>query len=643
VRIRPGLFLTFFAVSATPLLLLGIINYWNSVRVIEPRLRREVAADAAMYAGNVSEMIIQNDAELLALARSNAVSDYLAVTRGPDLRSKGPDSSGGSDGPGGKPPTISRTSLQVDLKWAVAMLLGNRTYFLSVTLFDRDKHEQFYGERRMGAGDPLIFGARNLSHPALLPHPGVWTAPPGKALHSAISTAPLKATIASSVCVVEKDKTPELPVGAVVGELDLDSILAQTSQEITGRRQGTVDAVATEPLVLVILNHSGEILYHNNDALKHQLISDAMPSFTAISNRMIAGDSGQQSFTSPASDRFEVAFTPITPLDLSVAIGRSYSQTVVDARRLGTTGLVLALLISLAAATPLTIYFQRKARGIQQVTEGVTAIAKGELDKRIEVQSGDEIRPLADNLNLMTERLRQQLASESETRQFQSFVKLSAMLTHDLKNAIGALSLIVSNMEQHFDKREFRADAMKALSDATEKLKALVDRLSNPVSTLSGEFKRPQATDLIPIIKKAISLTVDPLAGQHEIELNFPPSLFALVERERIVKVFDNLILNALEAMGSNRGKLTIRAGQTEAGDVFFTVCDTGIGMSQRFIDERLFHPFATTKRRGVGLGLYTCREVVRANGGSIEVTSKEGVGTTFRVVLPSAAIEQRS
>ncbi len=59
-------------------------------------------------------------------------------------------------------------------------------------------------------------------------------------------------------------------------------------------------------------------------------------------------------------------------------------------------------------------------------------------------------------------------------------------------------------------------------------------------------------------------------------------------------------------------------------------------------MDERLFHPFATTKRRGVGLGLYTCREVVVANGGSITVDSKEGAGTTFRVVLPSAIIDKR-
>ena len=63
---------------------------------------------------------------------------------------------------------------------------------------------------------------------------------------------------------------------------------------------------------------------------------------------------------------------------------------------------------------------------------------------------------------------------------------------------------------------------------------------------------------------------------------------------------------------------------------------DTGVGMTDAFIEQKLFHAFATTKKKGMGLGLYTCREVVTANGGSINVTSKVGVGTTFSVVLPS-------
>ena len=313
-----------------------------------------------------------------------------------------------------------------------------------------------------------------------------------------------------------------------------------------------------------------------------------------------------------------------------------------EARSDGWKGLTAAFLLATLSATALTFYWQRKSRGLERVTEGVEAIAQGKLDHRIELMSSDDLRPLADNVDLMTKQLREQIAREAENRQFQSFLRLSAILTHDLKNAIEALSLTVTNMERHYDNQEFRTDAMNTLRSATENLRSLVTRLSNPVTTLSGEHKRPKPVDLVPMLKRVISITAEPTRGQHVIRIMLPESLFALVDAERMIKVVENLIINALEAMAEKNGTLTIEAGESEDGKPFFSVSDTGEGMSPHFIDEKLFRPFATTKRRGVGLGLYTCKEVVQANAGTIEVNSKEGVGTTFRVMLPSAAFYER-
>jgi signal transduction histidine kinase len=198
-------------------------------------------------------------------------------------------------------------------------------------------------------------------------------------------------------------------------------------------------------------------------------------------------------------------------------------------------------------------------------------------------------------------------------------------------------------MERHFDNKEFRADAMKSVTSATDNLRALVQRLSNPVNTLSGEHKRPQPVDLVPMLRGVIALIAEPARGKHELKVDLPESVLALVDVERMNKVVENLIINGLEAMSKEKGSLSITAGTTAEDKPFFSIGDTGEGMSQRFIEERLFRPFATTKRRGVGLGLYTCREVVVANGGSITVESREGVGTTFTVVLPSAAIDNGS
>ena len=119
---------------------------------------------------------------------------------------------------------------------------------------------------------------------------------------------------------------------------------------------------------------------------------------------------------------------------------------------------------------------------------------------------------------------------------------------------------------------------------------------------------------------------------------HLPLSLVVTVDPDRIERVVENLVINALEAMGAGvGGHLTVEAGTEPDGSAFFSVSDTGSGMSEEFIRTRLFRAFATTKNKGIGLGLYTCREIVEAHGGRLAVMSKPGAGTTFRVVLPAS------
>src|SRR5688572_2227852 len=356
-----------------------------------------------------------------------------------------------------------------------------------------------------------------------------------------------------------------------------------------------------------------------------------------------AGNVIYQSDSSTTQAVGATASSPMPRLNVDVTVTRSTFEFVSAARRWGIAGFVLALLLALIAAFLLDRHVRKRSRGIARVTEDLSAIAKGELDRRIILQSSDDARVLADNINVMTAQLRAQIAREEESRQFDSFVRLSAILTHDLKNAIEGLSLTVGNMERHFENEQFRADALKGLTAATDKLRAIVARLSRPVSSLSGEHKRPTKTDLVPILKRVIATTAEPMRDQHTIRTKLPDNLYALADAARIEEVMENLIINAIEAMHGEGGTLTIEADVDANGAPMFAVSDTGPGMSLTFIETRLFRPFVTTKKNGIGLGLYTCREVIRASGGSIDVQSVEGAGTTFRVVLPSISHDRRN
>jgi signal transduction histidine kinase len=465
--------------------------------------------------------------------------------------------------------------------------------FKSLTLFDRDRQ-------------PLPVRIAN-SRPANSPQPDqrVWELQGNVLLDN-----PGDSTVQYTTPIHSENGATN--IGALVGVLDLQSVFGIAARGLESSKKSMV----------VVLDRSGTVVYHTEQKQHAE--------FDPIAYAMRADQSGVGQFSS-----FAAAYTPIPRLKVVVGVARSRSDLISGAHRWGITGLVLALLGALAAAWLLERHVQRRTSGIARVSEDVSAIAKGELDRRIILQSSDDARGLADNINVVTERLRAQIAREEESRQFESFIRISAMLTHDLKNAIEALSLTVGNMERHFDNPQFRADAMKGLTGATDKLKALVARLGKPLTSLSGEHKRPANVDLVPILQRVIAMTAEPMRGKHKIVTRLPSSLYALVDAARIEEVMENLVLNALEAM-DNGGTLTIEAGETANGAPMFSVSDTGRGMSRTFIETRLFRPFATTKKTGIGLGLYTCREVIKASAGTIDVESVEGAGTTFRVVLPS-------
>lgn len=603
--LRRKSFLTYLGLCAIPLLLLAALNYWNGTRAVDATLSSIVQEDLNSFTAGVEEVLQEQESAILRLAMQRNIQQ--AVAQSSDATN----------------PTASSS-----LKSALAP----PAQFQSLALFDKNRRALWFGTNSTQWEN---WNKLNTA-PADLPQPDkrVWSAH-GTTLFERTGTLPSSA-VSLEYSVPISDESGSANQGALAGVLDLESVFLTAARGLEARaRPGTV-----ENSMVVVLDRSEKVIYHSARWLKLSPANEAIPGFESISAAMTANENGQHEFQSYGAT-YLAAYSPIPRLGVSVAVARSRTALHSTARLWGLAGFAIAILTAFAAAFLLNRHVQRKSQGIERVTEDLTAIAQGELDRRILLQSSDDARAIADNINVVTERLRAQVAREAESRQFESFLRISAMLTHDLKNAIEGLSLTVNNMERHFDNPQFRTDALKGLTAATDKLKAIVARLSRPMTSLSGEHKRPTNTDLIPILKRVSAMTAEPMRTKHTIELRLPDSVFALVDAARIEEVMENLVLNALEAMVKPGGKLTIEAGHDDNGWPMFAIGDTGPGMSKTFIENRLFRPFATTKKNGIGLGLYTCREVVLASGGTIDVHSVEGAGTTFRVVLPSTAQRQ--
>ena len=108
-----------------------------------------------------------------------------------------------------------------------------------------------------------------------------------------------------------------------------------------------------------------------------------------------------------------------------------------------------------------------------------------------------------------------------------------------------------------------------------------------------------------------------------------------MADRDSLRSVFTNLVINAVEAIDGEGGRVSIKLSNTDANSVKVEVTDTGCGITADDI-SKVFEPYYSTKETGTGLGLAIVKKAIDDHGGTITVESKEGEGTTFTIILPA-------
>ena len=242
-------------------------------------------------------------------------------------------------------------------------------------------------------------------------------------------------------------------------------------------------------------------------------------------------------------------------------------------------------------------------------------------------QDFDLLKCLGDQIaaGLLNTRLSQKLL---QARELEAFQTMSAFFVHDLKNTANTLNLMLQNLPVHFDNPEFRADALRGVSKTVANINRLISRLGSIRSQLQI---KPVESDLNEVVARA-------LAGWEEVaginlKKDLPPLPKLLFDPDQMLKVTTNLIFNAREAVAKS-GQVHIQTMQSN-GWAILAVSDDGCGMSQEFLNRSLFRAFQTTKKNGLGIGMFQSKMIVEAHQGRIEVESEPGKGATFRVFLP--------
>lgn len=210
-------------------------------------------------------------------------------------------------------------------------------------------------------------------------------------------------------------------------------------------------------------------------------------------------------------------------------------------------------------------------------------------------------------------------------RQFESFNRMSTFVVHDLKNLVSQLSLLLPNAEKHKNNPAFQKDMLDTVDYSVKKMRLLLHKLNRESS-----IEKPLPLSIDRLLQQAVALK-SAAVPKPTLEI-VDSGLMVLAIWDRLERVIGHIIQNAIEAT-SKDGQVLIRLFRQ---DEFVVVeCkDNGQGMSEDFIQEKLFKPFESTKSAGMGIGAFESREYIHELGGRLEVASRQSSGTTFRIML---------
>lgn len=309
---------------------------------------------------------------------------------------------------------------------------------------------------------------------------------------------------------------------------------------------------------------------------------------------------------------------------------------------------IIGMLVTMAFS-----YFisQRISIPIKRLVSASKEIADGNLDAKVEIQSGDELGKLADTFNKMGTALKErdeQLKEFTRKKIMESeklalIGQLSANVAHELNNPLQGIvtysHLLLENKP-----------AEDAENDSLQKIVIQANRCRDIIRGLLdfSRQRKPDKTlcDVNDVLTGCVSL-LERQAIFQNIQINYDLQADlpkAIIDPAQIERVFINLLVNAAEAMDGN-GQLTLstRFDPSERS-IELEFADSGHGVSRENL-EKIFDPFFTTKDtgHGVGLGLAISYGIVKEHKGTISVESEIGQGTTFTVRLPVTVEESVS
>lgn len=313
---------------------------------------------------------------------------------------------------------------------------------------------------------------------------------------------------------------------------------------------------------------------------------------------------------------------------------------------------IIVTLLVFGIGIILTIFFSKQyTQPIHDVVQAAMKVAGGDLNQNLQIKSSDEIGQLSKSFNYMVGKLRENKAIEERLREVEHLIavgQLSRNMAHEIRNPLNYINLSIDYINGKYvpenpkEKERFNS-IINGIKMEIQRLDKLVNEFLNYSKPIKLNKSRVQFTNIIDDLLSIIQAKAE--ADGIKIRVDAQADCELMIDADLIKSCILNIITNAFQAMDNiDRDRLLEIKSEIRGDEFVLIVADNGEGIDQENI-EKIFEPFFSTKKEGVGLGLGLsfAKRIIEEHGGRIELDSIKGKGSEFRIILPFIKINELS
>ncbi len=297
-----------------------------------------------------------------------------------------------------------------------------------------------------------------------------------------------------------------------------------------------------------------------------------------------------------------------------------------DIYNLRNKSVYFSLIVAAVAFVSALFFIKRILVPIRKVIDGTKHFAEGDLDYRIHMDSGKELKVLSEAFNSMAEQLQSRHDKLIQTNKLASLGLLSAGIAHEIKNPLAGIKTSVQVLSRKLPDSSVEKNILDSVTGEVDRLNKIVTDMLNFAKPMPSVKNNVQLNN---VAEKALSFLSKDLKDKNVRVYNNLKPIEVHLDQDQFLQIIINLLLNALAAIDSDDGIISLyHEGEYNE---FMVIEDNGVGIAENKLDK-IFDPFFSMSKGGTGLGLSVVYSLAKHNDIDISVQSKEGIGTKVRL-----------